>query len=509
MKNQPCRIVVQALSAACLLLTGWTAAAQSKAKAPEPLDPVPSARQVDWIENELTLFCHFGMNTFTGRSTGLGNEDPNLFNPTNLDCLQWATVAKETGFKGIVLTAKHHDGFCIWQTKTTPHGVVSSRWRGGKGDVVRELADACKQTGVMLGIYCSPWDRSQTNYTADKSAYTRLYQEQLRELMTDYGPIFEMWCDGNRADVASWHEVIKVVRSLQPRAVIKQGPFVAPVREDVRWVGNSEAKAPLTNWSVYLPPDQPADPVRIWFPLECDIPMVGNWFWNERPPMSLDDLLNQYYWSVGRNSMLLLNVAPNMEGRFSADSVTRLREFRAALDKVFGTDFALGKPAKASHTRGGDAAFGPARAVDGDKESYWTTDDGVVSASLEVDLGAPREFNVVRTEEYIKLGQRVSKYRIEAEIDGAWKQIAGGSTIGHRKLDRFPKVTAARVRLTIDDARACPTIRAFGVHMDSVSDPKNFEPEVALSMSARRINRYPATAPGAQHEFEPANAGAR
>jgi alpha-L-fucosidase len=504
MKLPSCRLSVGVILLAGALLSGGIAPAQSKVEAPAPLEPVPSPRQLAWIENELTLFCHFGMNTFTGRSTGSGNEDPNLFNPTNLDCLQWATVAKETGFKGIILTAKHHDGFCIWQTKTTKHSVASSSWREGKGDVVRELADACKKVGIEMGIYCSPWDRNQTNYTSDKAAYARLYQQQLTELMSNYGPIFEMWFDGNRADVASWPEVIKVVRSLQPRAVIKQGPFVAPVREDVRWVGNSEAKAPLTNWSVYLPPDQPTDNVRIWLPLECDIPMVGNWFWNDRPPMSLDDLLNQYYWSVGRNSMLLLNVAPDKEGRFSDASVQRLREFRAALDKIFGADLALNKAAQASNTRGGDAAFGPDKAVDGDQETYWATDDGVVKASLEVDLGAPREFNVVRTEEYIKLGQRVSKYRIEADIDGQWKQIAEGSTIGHMKLDRFPAVTAPKVRLTIEDARACPTIRAFGVHLDSVSEPKDFEPDVALSMSSRRINRYPATAPGAQHEFEPA-----
>jgi alpha-L-fucosidase len=488
-----------------LVLTDGPMSAQSEVKPPAPLEPAPAARQVAWQENELTLFCHFGMNTFTGRSTGLGNEDPNLFNPAELDCLQWATVAKETGFKGIILTAKHHDGFCIWPTKTTRHSVVSSRWKNGKGDVVKELAQACQQTGIKLGIYCSPWDRSQGNYTQDKAAYSRYYQGQLTELMSNYGPIFEMWFDGNRADVDSWPQVIKVVRSLQPQAVIKQGPFVAPVREDVRWVGNSEAKAPLTNWSVYLPPDQPADPVRIWLPLECDIPMVGNWFWNDRPPLSLDDLLNLYYWTVGRNSMLLLNVAPDRRGKFSEASVARLREFHTALTKIFGTDLALHKSARASNTRGGAPAFGAAQALDGNKDTYWTLDDGVTTGWLEVDLAAPQEFNIVRTEEFIQLGQRVSKYKIEADIDGQWKPIADGTTIGYRKLDRFPKIRASKVRLTIVEARACPTIKSFGVHLDSICAPKNFEPVVALSMSSRRISRFPASAPGAQHEFEPAH----
>jgi alpha-L-fucosidase len=483
--------------------------AQSQAKPPQPLEPVPSARQLTWQENELTLFVHFGMNTFTGRSTGLGDEDPKLFNPTELDCMQWATVARETGFQGIILTAKHHDGFCLWPTKTTRHSVASSRWRDGRGDVVRELADACKRTGVKFGLYCSPWDRSQANYTQDKAGYSRYYRDQLTELMSNYGPIFEMWFDGNRADVESWPQVIQVVRRLQPQAVIKQGPVVAPVREDVRWVGNPEAKAPLTNWSIYPPLDQSTDNVRIWLPLECDIPMVGNWFWNDKPPLSLDDLLNLYYWSVGRNSMLLLNVAPDTRGKFSEESVARLHEFHAAFGKIFGTDLAMGKSVKASNTRGDDPAFGPGRAVDGKTDTYWATDDGMTNAWLEVDLGSPRAFNVVRTEEFIALGQRVSKYKVEAEIEGQWKQIAGSTTIGYRKLDRFPKVTASKVRLTIEEARACLAIRSFGVHLDDVSNPKDFEPAVALSESSRRINRFPATAPGAQHEFEPVGGAAK
>jgi alpha-L-fucosidase len=226
-------------------------------------------------------------------------------------------------------------------------------------------------------------------------------------------------------------------------------------------------------------------------------------FWNERPPMSLGDLLNVYYWSVGRNSALLLNVAPDRRGKLSEASVARLRQFHAALQKIFGVDFALKRSATASNIRGGDPAFGPAMAVDGGKETYWATDDGVTTASMEVDLGAPHDFNVIRIEEFIKLGQRISKYKVEAQIDRQWKQIADGTTIGYRKLDRFPKVTADKVRLTIEASRACPTIKSFGVHLDSVSDPANFTPEVALSMASRRINRFPATAPGAQHEFEP------
>jgi alpha-L-fucosidase len=455
---------------------------------PAPVLPVPSPAQLAWQEDELTMFTHFGMNTFTGRSTGLGTEDPKLFNPTDLDCGQWARVAKECGFKGIILTAKHHDGFCLWPTATTDHSVRLSTWRDGKGDVVAELATACRKEGIKLGIYCSPWDRSQTNYDTDRPAYAKLYRRQLTELLSNYGPVYEMWFDGNKANVATWPEVIKTVRTLQPDAVIKQGSRIVPVTEDVRWVGNEQARGPLTSWSVYPPPGTNDDAPRIWFPIECDTMMVGHWFWDNSAPKDLATLLNFYYTSVGRNSILLLNVAPDKRGQFSDESVKRLREFRAALDSIFGTDLAAHKPATASNVRGNDPAFGADKAVDGDKETYWATDDGVTSASLEVDLGPAAEFNVVRSEEVIRLGQRVQEYTVDAwdDTQGAWKTIVQGTTIGHCKLDRFPRVKASKVRLTIVKARGCPTIRTFGVFLDTVSPPSSFEPANALAEGGSR-----------------------
>ncbi len=471
----------------CLwLLTGWLLFAPGltilAAEAPKPYGPVPSAAQLAWQEDELTLFTHFGMNTFTGRSTGLGNEDPKLFNPTDLDCHQWVRAARECGFKGIILTAKHHDGFCLWPTATTGHSVRNSPWQDGKGDVVRELADACKEGGLKLGIYCSPWDRNQTNYDTDRPAYAKLYRAQLTELLSNYGPVYEMWFDGNKANVATWPEVIQTVRALQPNAVIKQGPRVEPITEDLRWVGNEQACAPLASWSVYPPPGGSADVKRIWFPVECDTMMIGHWFWDDTPPRDLNTLLNFYYTSVGRNSILLLNIAPDRRGRFSDDTVKRLREFHAALGQIFGTDFAARKKATASNVRGSDAAFGPEKALDGDKNTYWATDDGVTSASLEVDLGGETEFNVIRTEEFIALGQRVQEYKVETwSASSGWKLRVQGATIGYRKLDRFPKVTASKVRLTITKALACPTIRGFGVHVDNVSPVESFEPANALA----------------------------
>src|SRR6185295_18155951 len=200
-------------------------------------------------------FIHFTVDTFTDREWGYGDENPAVFNPTALDCRQWARIAKAAGMRGLILTAKHHDGFCLWPTATTDHSVKASPWKGGKGDVVRELADACKASGVKLGIYCSPWDRSQTNYDTDKPAYAKLYHQQLHELLSNYGPVYEMWFDGNRANVADWPNIIQVVRTLQPNAIIKQGPRLEPILEDVRWVGNELACARLANWSVYPAPE--------------------------------------------------------------------------------------------------------------------------------------------------------------------------------------------------------------------------------------------------------------
>ena len=477
------RLIILAAS----LLTFFCNGRLGATEPPRPLEPLPSPAQLAWQEDELTLFTHFGMNTFTGRSTGLGTEDPKFFDPTNLDCNQWVRVAKECGFKGIILTAKHHDGFCLWPTATTQHSVASSNWKGGKGDVVRELANACKAGGVKLGIYCSPWDRSVTTYDSDKPAYAKYYQQQLTELLSNYGPVYEMWFDGNKADVADWPNIIGLVRKLQPQAIIKQGPRLEPIREDVRWVGNELACAKLANWSVYPTPASPLDPrpstldPPLWFPVECDTMMVGHWFWDGTLPKDLPTLLNYYYTSVGRNSILLLNVAPNKRGLFSEDSVKRLHEFHDALQRIFGWDIAAGKNATASNVRGNDPAFGADKALDGDKNTYWSTDDGVTNATLEVDLGGRMEFNVVRLEEMISLGQRVAEYKIEAWDDDAknWIELNHGFTIGYRKLDRFPKVKSSKVKLTILASRACPAIKSFGVHLDTISPPEYFEPDKA------------------------------
>lgn len=463
---------------------------------PPPLLPVPSRSQLEWYDADLTVFVHFGMNTFTGKSTGSGSEDPDLFNPSKLDCTQWVKAAQSCGFKGFILTAKHHDGFCLWPTATTKHSVASSSWKDGKGDVVRELSDACRAAGLKFGVYCSPWDRSQTNYDSNKPAYAKLYRQQLTELLSNYGPVYELWLDGNKANVADWPNIINVARTLQPDAIIKQGPRLEPIREDVRWVGNELACAPLANWAVYPPPDVSTEANRIWFPLECDTPMIGHWFWADTLPLELPALLNYYYTSIGRGSILLLNIAPNREGLFSPESVSRMQEFHAAIRQIFGTDLAVGSRATASNVRGNNPAFDPTRVADGKPDTFWAVDDGLTNAWVEVDLGAERRFNVVRLEEMISLGQRVAEYQLEVwnSSDHTWKVVNKGFTIGNRKLDRIPTVASSKLRLTILKSRACPVIKSIGLHLDTISPAEHFAPAFA-NAEAVKGTRMPRQTP--------------
>ena len=426
----------------------------------------PTPQQLAWQEAELSMFLHFGINTFTDREWGDGTEDPRLFNPTELDARQWVQVAKEAGFKYMILTAKHHDGFCLWPSKYTEHSVKSSTWRGGKGDVVREFADACREVGMKMGIYLSPWDRHEPTY-GDSPVYNQFFKKQLTELLTDYGEIAEAWFDGacgegpnGRRQEYDWQGYYETIRRLQPNAVI------AICGPDIRWVGNEDGYARETEWSI-----QDANPVfhkgisgKVWYPAECDVSIRPGWFWHKSQDdkvKSLEHLVDIYYKSVGRNSVLLLNVPPNDQGLISEPDVKRLRELREFLDKTFAVNFAEGKPAIASNVRPDSKAL---HAVDGNSDTYWAIDEDATTASLEINLGGSVTFNISLIQEYIALGQRVEEYHIEAWDGQDWKQISEGTTIGHKKLDRFPDVTTSKVRLTIVKSQVSPLIRAFGLY---------------------------------------------
>lgn len=446
----------------------------------------PSPQQVAWQELEFTCFVHFTVNTFTDLEWGTGQEDPKIFDPTDFDADQWASVCKRAGMKLLILTCKHHDGFCLWPCKYTEHSVKSSPWRGGRGDMVKEVSEACRRHGIKFGVYLSPWDRNAQSYGSD--AYNQFYKNQLRELLTDYGPITEVWWDGacgegpnGRRQVYDWEGYIEVVRQLQPDAVIfGQGP-------DVRWVGNENGLARESEWSVlpFAIGDRTGRDLGhrkylvgaerlVWYPAECDVSIRPGWFYHasqDDQVKSLDRLLEIYYRSVGRNSVLLLNVPPDRRGRFHENDVARLLEFRGVLDETFRTNLAAGARVTAESTRPG---FDPASVTDGDGDTYWTTEKDVIKASLEIHPGRPVTFDRAMIQEMITTGQRVEEFQLEALVDGQWREIARATTIGYKRLLRFPAVTATQVRLTILDGRDCPTIREFGLFKASSkeSSPK-------------------------------------
>ena len=425
----------------------------------------PTRQQLAWQEMEFIAFVHFGINTFTDREWGTGKEDPKLFNPTALDADQWVSAFKDAGMKLVILTCKHHDGFCLWPSQYTEHSVKSSPWREGKGDVVRELADACRRGGLKLGVYLSPWDRNCPKY-GDSPAYNEQFRNQLTELLTNYGPIAEVWFDGacgegpnGKRQVYDWPSYYALIRKLQPDALIAiSGP-------DVRWVGNESGVARETEWSV-----QTRGGKAVWYPAECDVSIRPGWFYHasqDGKVKSLDHLLDIYYKSVGRNSVLLLNVPADRRGLIHENDARRLRELRAAVDATFRTNLARGKTAKASSAS--DAAHGPDKALDGDPATWWAADEGTTAATLEIDLGKPTAFNRSMVQEHIALGQRVERYAVEAWDGEAWKPVAQGTTVGHKKLDRFADVTASRVRLRILGSRAAPAIRAIGLYRAPVA----------------------------------------
>jgi alpha-L-fucosidase len=407
--------------------------------------PLPSAAQLAWQREELALFLHFGVNTFTDREWGDGRESPTIFDPARLDARQWARTARAAGFRAMILTAKHHDGFCLWPTATTRHSVASSPWRGGAGDVVREFVDACAAEGLRAGLYLSPWDRNHPTY-GDTPAYNDVYAAQLTELLTRYGRVTEVWFDGangegpnGKRQVYDWPRVWGLVRRLQPEAVIfsDAGP-------DVRWCGNERGVAGDPNWSPVDPtavsfPGQSGSGIEaalqhghqsgtVWRPAEVDVSIRPGWFYHPAQDgrvRTVDNLLELYFTSVGRNSKLLLNVPPTRDGLIHDVDAARLAGFRARRDESFGAPLELRRRGRGSRD---------SRAV-----------------VAEWDLGRPAVPRVARLAEDITRGQRVAGYRLEGWEGGQWRALSAGSTIGYAKLDRIAAGPAIRrVRLVLE-----------------------------------------------------------
>jgi alpha-L-fucosidase len=446
---------------------------------------------------ETTAFLHFGVNTFTDREWGYGDEDPNLFHPAAFDADAMVAALAAAGMRGVILTAKHHDGFCLWPTATTGHSVKASSWQGGKGDVVRDVSQASRRAGLAFGVYLSPWDRSQAAY--GRSEYIRIYRAQLTEVLTGYGPIFEVWHDGanggdgfyggarekrtiDKNSYYDWPRTWDLVRGLQPGAVI-----FSDVGPDVRWVGNERGIAGDPCWGAYDPVGAdggPASPGNVrekespaghrhgtrWLPAECDVSIRPGWFWHAgenarvKTPAQLIEL---YYQSAGRGASLLLNVPPNRDGQLQREDVGALKAFGDYRRATFATNLLSGAQTTASDVRGNDPAYGPAHLLDGRDDTYWATGDGILSADATFELPQPARFNVIRVREALRLGQRLDGIAVDRWDAGAWETIATAASVGPQRLIRLPRpVSAQRLRLRVTQASASPTIEEFAIFLE-------------------------------------------
>jgi alpha-L-fucosidase len=485
---------------------------------PAPWGAVPTPRQWRWHGREQYAFIHFSMNSFTDKEWGYGDEDPKLFNPTDFDPDQIVAAAKAGNLKGLILTAKHHDGFCLWPTPLTEHCIRNSPYKGGKGDIVRELAAACRRGGLPFGLYLSPWDRNHAEY--GRPAYIDYYRAQLTELCTRYGELFEVWFDGanggdgyyggaretRRIDAPryyDWPSIIALVHRLQPMACTFD-----PLGADLRWVGNENGIAGDPCW-----PTMPNEPyteehgnagVRggaLWWPAETDVSIRPGWFYHsdeDSKVKSPEELIQLFDHSVGRGTNLLLNLPPDRRGRIADQDVKVLKSFGDAVRASFAHDLTKGATATASHSRG--AGFEAARVLDGDRETYWSTPDGVTTPSLTIDLPPGRAFDLIRLREYLPLGVRVTKFAVDAEIDGHWQTLAVKQCISAQRIIRLDrKIAARRVRLRILEAPACPAISEFALFRSvapvSVPPIVSSDPSIISSAGWHIVS---ASAPGAE-----------
>jgi alpha-L-fucosidase len=454
---------------------------------PPSFGPTPSSRQLAWHRLETYGFIHFTTNTFTDLEWGYGDESPGVFNPTALDCRQWVQVAKDGGLKGLILTCKHHDGFCLWPSQFTGHSVKHSPWRGGQGDVVRELSDACREAGLKFGVYLSPWDRNHPLYGTP--AYVNYYRDQLRELLTRYGPVFEVWHDGanggdgfygggretRKIDASTyygWPATWDLVRQLQPEAVIfsDAGP-------DIRWVGNESGVGSETTWCTYNPAGRyPGSPGSEdfgtgheggthWVPPETDVSIRPGWFYHAHEDdavKTVAQLTDIYFQSVGRGTSLLLNLPPDRRGLIHETDATHLRQWRAMLDRTFEHDFARDAAVTASGAYAPE--FAPTHLTDGDPDTFWAAAVGELTAEIYLVFPQPITFNIFQAQETIALGQRVRRWSLESQtLEGGWQPIIVGTTLGYKRLARFAPATTQHIRFQLTNCLAAPILTSISL----------------------------------------------
>lgn len=508
----------RAVLASGLVASAAPAFAQKGAGAPAPYGAVPSARQWRWHQREQYAFIHFAMNTFTDKEWGYGDEDPKMFNPSDFSADQIVGAAKAGNLKGIILTAKHHDGFCLWPTKLTEHCIRNSPYKNGQGDIVREMSDACKRAGLAFGIYLSPWDRNHPEY--GRPAYVEYFRKQVVELCTGYGELFEFWFDGaNGGDgyyggaretrqidapkYYNWPSIIALVHQHQPMACTFD-----PLGADIRWVGNEDGIAGDPCW-----PTMPNHPyvqsegnsgVRggaLWWPAETNTSIRPGWFYHadeDSKVRSPENLVGYFDTSVARGTNMNLNLPPDRRGRIPDQDVKILKSFGDAIRASFATDLAKGAVASASHVRG--KGYEAAKVLDGQRDTYWSAPDGVTTPSLTLDLPPGRRFDLIRIREYLPLGVRVTRFAVDAEVNGKWQQLAEHECISAQRIIRLPQpITARRVRLRIVDAPVCPAISEVSLFQSITPVPVpaivSSDPTVLATTDWTIVS---ATAPGAE-----------
>jgi len=466
-----------------LILTGMSCA-EKYVTPPQACGPVPTHRQLAWHNMEMNAFVHFTTNTFTDKEWGYGDEKPDVFNPIEMDAEQWIEVLKSVGFKGVILTCKHHDGFCLWPSQYTEHSVKNSRWRNGQGNVVQKVHDACRKYDLKFGIYLSPWDRNRSDYGTP--SYIAYYRNQLRELFNLYNPVFEMWFDGaNGGDgyyggarerrqidgktYYDWPTTLAMVREMAPDVI-----FFSDAGPDIRWCGNESGFVGETNWNTINADTIFAGKPGItgllntgeesgnrWIPAEVDVSIRPGWFYHAREdslvktPQQLFDI---YLTSVGRGSNLLLNVPPDRRGLIHENDMKALLDWRQMLDETFKTNLALRAGVKADSYRGRSGQYKASNITDADPETYWATNDDRNTGNFIIDLGSEKTVSYVLLQEYIRLGQRVKGFGIDVWTGGEWKQVCSATTIGYKRILKIGPVETSRIRIRITGSKACPVI---------------------------------------------------
>ena len=456
----------------------------SRVDSPSPLLPIPTENQMAWHEMEMNAFIHFTTNTFTNKEWGYGDESPEIFNPTNMDVNQWVSTISDAGFKGIILTCKHHDGFCLWPSEYTEHSVKNSPYKDGEGDVVKEVSDACKKFGLKFGVYLSPWDRNYKEY--GQPEYITYFRNQLGELLNNYGDVFEMWFDGaNGGDgyyggsrearkidnktYYDWGNTIEFARNLQPNIL-----FFSDAGPDIRWVGNERGYVGETNWNTMTPDTLYAGKAGIegllnigsedgtdWIPGEVDVSIRPGWFYHAHEDSQVktpEELFDIYLTSVGRGSVLLLNIPPDRRGLIHENDVKSLQGFKTLLAERFGDNISDKAKVTADTYRGKSKTYAPKNLLDNNKETYWTTDDDITTGSIEIALSQPKEISYILLQEYIQLGQRIRGFNIQVLKNNEWQQVADATTVGYKRILKIDPVTTEKIRINITDSKASPVV---------------------------------------------------